>query len=63
MFFWMELAGVLFETFGEANLVPNEAYTWVVIGHPVASGFIQASMYLFVLSCLGVQYHGYILRR
>ncbi|KAK9235038.1 general substrate transporter [Lipomyces kononenkoae] len=50
MFFWMELAGVLFATFGEENPVPNEAFTWIVIGRPVVSGFIQASMYLFVVS-------------
>ncbi|KAK9365846.1 general substrate transporter [Lipomyces kononenkoae] len=50
MSLWMILAGVLFAIFGEENQVRNEAFTWVIIGRPVVSGFIQASMYLFELS-------------
>ncbi|KAK9341965.1 hypothetical protein V1522DRAFT_461133 [Lipomyces starkeyi] len=40
----------LFATFGEKNPAANEPYTWIIVGRPGISGFVQASMYLFVLS-------------
>ncbi|KAK9491684.1 hypothetical protein V1508DRAFT_421321 [Lipomyces doorenjongii] len=50
MAFWMYFAGGLFATFGEKNPVENQAYTWIIVNQPVISGFVQAAMYLFVIS-------------
>ncbi|KAJ8099472.1 general substrate transporter [Lipomyces tetrasporus] len=48
--FWLFLIGGLLARYGEPNPVPDQSYTWVVIGHPVATRCIQACSYLTVAS-------------
>ncbi|KAK9311355.1 general substrate transporter [Lipomyces starkeyi] len=44
--FCMCLIGGLFARFGEPNPVSNQPYTWIIVDKPVASHFIQASLYI-----------------
>ncbi|KAK9448218.1 general substrate transporter [Limtongia smithiae] len=45
---WMYLIAGILARYGEENPVKDESYTWVVIGHPAATRFIQAASYLTV---------------
>ncbi|KAK9323791.1 general substrate transporter [Lipomyces orientalis] len=44
--FWMFVIAGLFARFGQPNPVPDQPYTWIIVGHPAASRAIQASVYL-----------------
>ncbi|KAK9360810.1 general substrate transporter [Lipomyces starkeyi] len=44
--FLMFLEGGLFKRFGEPNPVPDQPYTWIVVGHPHVSRAIAACCYL-----------------
>ncbi|KAK9489128.1 general substrate transporter [Lipomyces doorenjongii] len=48
MGFWLFLIGGLLMHYGEPNPVLNQPYTWIVVGHPVATRAILASAYLAV---------------
>ncbi|KAK9314891.1 general substrate transporter [Lipomyces starkeyi] len=48
--FWLYLIAGLLARYGEPNPVPDQSYTWVVMGHPVVTRCIQASSYMTVAS-------------
>ncbi|KAK9469300.1 general substrate transporter [Lipomyces arxii] len=50
MALWLFLIGGLLQHFGQPNPVPDQSYTWVIIGHQPATRCIQAFTYLTVLS-------------
>ncbi|KAK9366203.1 general substrate transporter [Lipomyces kononenkoae] len=50
MSFWLYLIGGLFSRYGQSTNVQDQAYTWVIVGHPAASRCIQASSYLSAAS-------------
>ncbi|KAK9371408.1 general substrate transporter [Lipomyces kononenkoae] len=44
--FWMFLIAGIFATYGHANPVTNQPYTWIITDNSAASHTIQASVYL-----------------
>ncbi|KAK9428197.1 general substrate transporter [Lipomyces doorenjongii] len=48
MSFWLFIIGGLLMRYGEQNPLADQPYTWIVVGHPIASRSILACTYLAV---------------
>ncbi|KAK9489157.1 general substrate transporter [Lipomyces doorenjongii] len=48
MSFWLFFIGGLLMRYGEQNPLADQPYTWIVVGHPIASRSILACTYLAV---------------